>query len=71
MEKILEVTVYIVTFCEDGGSKESTIITSNIKLLTNIPIEDKRSRLREANGLSVESFHKKYTYIIILEALMD
>ena len=33
-------------------------VWSNIKLLTNSPLEGKWSRLREANGLSLESLHK-------------
>ena len=37
-------------------------LLKNIKLLTNIPIEDKWPRLREADGLSLESFHKKYSF---------
>ena len=33
-------------------------VRSNIKLLTNIPIVDKQPRLREADGLSLESLRK-------------
>ena len=32
-------------------------VRSNIKLLTKTPIQDKRPRLREADGLSLESLH--------------
>ena len=33
-------------------------VQSNRKLLTNISIEDKRPRMREAEGLLLESLHK-------------
>ena len=33
---------------------------SNIKLLTNSPIEDKQPSLRQGDGLLLESLHKKY-----------
>ena len=40
-------------------------VRSNIKLLTNILIEDKRPRLREADSLSLESFHKNIVLTLV------
>ena len=52
-------------YCNNKSKKDTEkyvadneAIQSNIKLLTNIPIEDKQPRLQEADGLLLVSLQK-------------
>ena len=53
---------YIVTSIKQKDTEnyiaEYEAVRFNIKLLMNIPIKDKRPRLRDVDGLSLESLHE-------------
>ena len=44
---------------------DNKAVRSNKKLLINKHLEDKRPRLRETDGLSLESLHKNKVYCIL------
>ena len=54
---ILNVTIYPSKDTEKYIADDEAV-RSNIKLLINKPLEDKRPRLREADSLSLESLRK-------------